>query len=82
MKKHILAAAIFAVASINSFGAACASGTLASLMGTSCTVGLTDQWLLSNFGMFGTPNSVNYGGAVQTDANLIATFGFFAVSCG
>ena len=50
MKKILLAAAFFAIASLNSFGAACVNGTIASLVAT-CSVGSTNQWNLSSFGL-------------------------------
>jgi hypothetical protein len=57
MKKILLVAAISAVASISSFGAACSNTTLNLL--TSCTVGASDQWTLDTWG-FGS------GGSQQT----------------
>lgn len=57
MKDTFLAAALCAVASLNSFGAPCVNGTLADLTaglsgGGSCTVGAAGQWSLSTFGLF------------------------------
>ena len=73
MKKFLLAAAILAVASINSFGAACSNTTLNLLAGVSCTVGNVDQWTLSNLGIIGTPTTT-YFAAVITSADLQVTF--------
>ena len=73
MKKILLAAAILAVASLNSFGAACSNTTLNLLVGVSCTVGNVNQWTLSNFGILGTPTLTNYGAAL-TASDLQVTF--------
>lgn len=59
MKKILLAAAVLAVASINSFAAACAgTGTLADYSTAgSCTVTVGSyNWTLTNFGIYDTSN--------------------------
>lgn len=73
MKKILLATAFFAVASLNSFGAACSNTTLDLLAGVSCTIGSSDQWTLSNFDILGPVSVTNYSAALTT-SDLQVTF--------
>lgn len=73
MKKILLAAAIFAVASINSFGAACAdTGALSSYISACTVTNGAFGWTLSNFGIFDAAGH-GYNGAVMTGAGLRLT---------
>lgn len=81
MKKILLAAAIFAVASINSFGAACANGLLSAQplysIGGTCTVG---NWTLSTFGLFNA-GGLGYSGTVNEN-DIFVTFNSFTGGSG
>ena len=65
MKKILLAAAFCAIASLNSFGAPCANGTLGSLAAVTCSVGASNQWNLSTFALFNA-GGLGYLGTVTT----------------
>ena len=76
MKKVLLAAAFCAVVSLNSFGAACVNGTIASLVVT-CSVGSTNQWNLSSFGLanaggFGYTGNVGPGDIFVSFSNVVS----------
>ena len=76
MKKVLLAAAFCAIVSLNSFGAACANGTIASLVVT-CSVGSTNQWNLSSFGLanaggFGYTGNVGPGDIFVSFSNVVS----------
>jgi hypothetical protein len=73
MKKILLAAAFFAVASFNAFAVPCiSSGTLAQFAANgACTVGATEQWQLSNFSVF-AQDSINFGSNITAN-DLVLT---------
>lgn len=73
MKKILLAAAFFAVASFNAFAVPCiTSGTLAQFATNgACTVGASEQWQLSNFSIFAQDN-INFSGNITAN-DLILT---------
>ena len=75
MKKTLFAAAIFAAASVNSFGAACTTFNGSSLSSlSSCEIGNSGTlWTLSNFSVFN--NTLNgFGVPDMTAANLLVNF--------
>ena len=80
MKKVLLAAAFCAIVSLNSFGAShCVSGTIASLVVT-CSVGSTNQWNLSSFGLANT-GGFGYAGTVNS-GDIFVSFNNTLVSGG
>ncbi|MFN0105587.1 MAG: PEP-CTERM sorting domain-containing protein [Bryobacteraceae bacterium] len=71
MKKILLAAAFCAVASLNSFGAACANDTIANLaLAGSCTIG---AWTLDTWGLGATPSQTGYS-SNPTTADVFVSF--------
>ena len=81
MRKILLTAAFCAIGSLNSFGAhlACVNGTIASLVVT-CSVGASNQWQLSSFGLanaggFGYAGNVTAGDIFVTFSNVTSVGG-------
>ena len=74
MKKTLFAAAIFAAASVNSFGAACTTFNGSSLSSlSSCEIGNGGTlWTLSNFTMFA--NTLNGFGVPDMTANNLEVY--------
>lgn len=77
MKKNLLVAAIFAAASVSSFGAACSNATLASLQASgSCTF---NGWTLDSWSLSPTATATGYvngsgGRALPTTGDIFVSF--------